>query len=187
MQWFGPKGFTITTANMDLRPGGTLLFSMRSPDGKEMWGKFVYREIIPPERIVWVNSFSDKDGGLTRHPMTPSWPMEMLSSVTFTEQAGKTTVTIQWSPLNASAEELQTFENMRSGMNQGWGGTLEQLGKLFGQRQVIKGAPHAHKIKTAPEKNASQELVITRTFQAPREVVFKAWTDPRHIAQCGGD
>jgi uncharacterized protein YndB with AHSA1/START domain len=127
MQWFGPKGFAITTASMDFRPGGTLLFCMRAPDGKEMWGKFVYREITPPERIVWINSFSDKDGGLTRHPMTPSWPAEMLSSATFTEQAGKTTVTIQWTPLNASAEELQIFENMRSGMNQGWTGTFEQL------------------------------------------------------------
>ena len=62
------------SSKMDLRPGGTYHYGMRTPDGKEMWGRFVYREIIPPERIVFVNSFSDPEGGITRHPMAPTWP-----------------------------------------------------------------------------------------------------------------
>ncbi len=49
----------------------------------QLWGKFVYREIVEPEKIILVNSFSDKDGGLTRHPMSPSWPLQLLSTTTF--------------------------------------------------------------------------------------------------------
>lgn len=74
MQWFGPKGFTMPIAKMDFRPGGTFHYCLRSADGKEMWGKFVYREIVAPERIVLVNSFSDENGNLTRHPFSASWP-----------------------------------------------------------------------------------------------------------------
>ena len=61
MQWFGPKGVSIAQATLDFRPGGLFHFCMRMPDGKAMWGKFVYREIEPPRRIVWVNSFSDEN------------------------------------------------------------------------------------------------------------------------------
>src|SRR5579864_531181 len=68
MQWFGPKGFTMPVAKMDFRPGGMFHYCMQSPDGNRMWGKFVYREIVVPERIVLVNSFSDEAGGITRHP-----------------------------------------------------------------------------------------------------------------------
>ena len=127
VQWFGPKGFKITTANLDLRPGGTFHYCLRSPDGHELWGKFVYREIVAPERIVLVNSFSDAAGGLTRHPKSPTWPLEMLSATTFTEQDGKTTMTLKWSPLNATEEECKTFAAAHKGMEQGWTGTLDQL------------------------------------------------------------
>ncbi len=125
--WWGPKGFTVRFSRMEFRPGGTYHYCMKSPDGHDMWGKFVYREIVAPERIVFINSFSDEHGGLTRHPMSPTWPLEMLSTFTLTEQGGKTTFTIRWSPLNASAAERKTFDEGRGGMQQGWGGTLDQL------------------------------------------------------------
>jgi uncharacterized protein YndB with AHSA1/START domain len=50
--WWGPKGFTFDVAKLDFRPGGIFHYSMRSPDGHVMWGKFVYREIVEPEKIV---------------------------------------------------------------------------------------------------------------------------------------
>jgi uncharacterized protein YndB with AHSA1/START domain len=126
-QWFGPKGVTITTASLDFRPGGIFHYCMKTPDGKDMWGKFTYRKITPPERIEWVNSFSDPSGGITRHPMAPAWPAEMLSVATFEDQGGKTKLSIHWSPLNATAEEVAFFNGMHSSMNQGWTGTFEQL------------------------------------------------------------
>ena len=76
MRWFGPKGFTMSSATLDFRPGGVFLYSLRSPDGLEIWGKFAYREIVAPERIVVVNSFSDETGGVTRHPLNPTWPLD---------------------------------------------------------------------------------------------------------------
>ena len=76
--WWGPKGFKVTHCKVDLRPGGLMHYCLRMPDGKDMWGRFVYREIVKPERLVWVNSFSDKDGGISVHPMSPTWPREMM-------------------------------------------------------------------------------------------------------------
>jgi len=126
-QWFSPKGFTVIAAKMDLRPGGTYHYGMRTPDGQEMWGKWTFREIKAPERLVLVNSFSDAAGGITRHPMAPTWPREMLSTSTFTEKDGKTTLTLEWLPFNATPEEIATFEAGRAGMTQGWSGTFEQF------------------------------------------------------------
>lgn len=125
--WWGPKGVTVIASNMDLRPGGTYHYGMRTPDGKEMWGKFIYREITPPERLVFVSMFSDERGGVTRHPMAPSWPLEMLSTFSFAEVGGATTFTLTWMPLNPTPEERATFENGHESMKQGWTGTFEQL------------------------------------------------------------
>lgn len=127
-QWWGPKGSTIVASKMDLRVGGTYLGAMRDPSGRVMWAKFVYREIVPPERLTWLHSFSDENGGLTRHPLSPTWPLELLTVVTFEElSGGKTKLTLRWSPHNASAEEKKTFDQARDSMKQGWGGTFEQL------------------------------------------------------------
>jgi uncharacterized protein YndB with AHSA1/START domain len=127
-QWWGPKGVTVSTSKMDLRPGGTYLYGMRAPDGALMWGKMVYREISPRDRIVFINSFSDEDGGTTHHPMAPTWPLEMLSVFTFEDMpGGKTKFTVRWSPHNPTDEEQQTFDAGHDSMRQGWGGTLDKL------------------------------------------------------------
>jgi uncharacterized protein YndB with AHSA1/START domain len=126
-QWFSPQGFTVIAAKMDFRPGGSYHYGMRAPTGQEMWGKWVFREITEPERLVLVNSFSDAAGGMTRHPMAPTWPREMLSTTKFTESGGKTTLTLEWLPINATPEEIATFEAGRAGMTQGWTGTMDQF------------------------------------------------------------
>ena len=135
MEWFGPKGFAMPAAKMDFRPGGTFHYCMESPDGHEMWGKFVYREIVAPEKIVLVNSFSDEDGGISRHPMSAAWPLEMLSTFTLAEAAGRTTATVHWTPWNATEEEIKTFDAAHEGMKQGWTGTFEQLAAYLAKAQ----------------------------------------------------
>jgi uncharacterized protein YndB with AHSA1/START domain len=128
-QWWGPKGVTVVAAKMDLRSGGTFHYGMSMPNGQVMWGKFVYREITAPERLVLVNSFSDEAGGITRHPMSPTWPLELLTTFTFEEEpVGKTKLTVRWSPIKATEAEQQTFDAGHDSMRQGWGGTLDQLG-----------------------------------------------------------
>lgn len=127
-RWWGPKGFAVTHCTNDLRPAGLMHYCLRGPDGREMWGKFVYREIVKPERLVWINSFSDKDKGTTVHPMMPAWPREMHTTVTFEEQGGKTKITVRWVPVDGSSEiERKTFDEGRPSMSQGWSGTFEQF------------------------------------------------------------
>jgi uncharacterized protein YndB with AHSA1/START domain len=126
-RWWGPKGFTMTACNLDLKPGGAFHYCMRSPNGQDMWGKFVYREIVAPERLVFVNSFSDEMGGSTRNPWMPTWPLEVLNVATFTEQGGKTTLTMRGTPHNASPEERAAFKAAMHSMEQGFGGTFAQL------------------------------------------------------------
>jgi uncharacterized protein YndB with AHSA1/START domain len=127
-QWWGPKGFKVIALKTDLRPGGVCHYGLEAPNGSPMWGRFVYREIVEPERIVLINSFSDEKGGLTRHPGNMSWPLEMFSTFTFEEEkGGKTKFTVRWSPHNATEAERKTFEEGRTSMTQGWSGTLEQF------------------------------------------------------------
>ena len=127
-QWWGPKGFKVHTCKVDLRPGGVFHYGMTTPEGKDVWGRFTYREIKAPERLVFIVSFSDPKGGVTRHPWSPNWPLETLSTVSFEAQGGKTKVTVQWVPADSATEtERKTFDEGRDGMKQGWGGTFEQF------------------------------------------------------------
>ncbi len=128
--WMGPKGTTIARSSLELRLGGIFHYGMQTPDGALMWGKWVFREIVPPERLVVVVSFSDENAGITRHPFAPDWPLETLSTMTFAEHAGigrGTTVVLNWRPLNATEAERRAFAASHAGMEQGWSGTLEQL------------------------------------------------------------
>ena len=126
-EWWGPKGFTMLSLRLDLQPGGVFHYRMRAPDGGEMWGKFVYREVVAPERIVFVNSFSDEKGNVARHPLHLGWPLEILITVTFTERAHRTTLRLQGHPINATEEEHRTFEDGRTSMQRGFTGTFDQL------------------------------------------------------------
>jgi uncharacterized protein YndB with AHSA1/START domain len=127
-EWWGPKGVKVVKSDMDLRVGGKYLYGMRQQDGTVMWGRMLYREITPPERLVFINSFSDEVGGLTRHPLAPTWPIEMMSIFTFDEMSdGKTKFTVTWSPHNATEEERTTFDNGFDSMTGGWSGTLDKL------------------------------------------------------------
>ncbi len=126
-KWWGPKGAKLTVAKLDFRPGGTFLYGMEAPDGKMMWGKFVYREIVPLEKIVFVVSFCDEHGTPTRNPFMPKWALETLNTVTFTEENGKTTIRISGGPINATDEERKLFEDNFGGMEQGFKGTYDQL------------------------------------------------------------
>jgi hypothetical protein len=78
-------------------------------------------------RIVFINCFCGESGALERNPMVPGWPMEVLSVFRFTEQRGRTAFTLEWTPLDAAAEETELFNSFREGMAIGWEGTFEQL------------------------------------------------------------
>ena len=126
-QWFGPAGFTIPVCRLNLVPGGVFHYCLRAPNGVEMWGKWVFQQIVPPEKIVLINTFSNKHGNLTRHPYVADWPLEMLTTTTLAEEDGKTHLTIAWRPIDATAAEQKNFDSMHGAMTQGWNGTFDQL------------------------------------------------------------
>lgn len=126
-QWFAPPAMKMTRCTLDLRPGGLFHYCLRGPDGKDMWGRWAIREVARPSRLVFIVSFSDENAGMTRHPGHAGWPLQLHSTVLFEAQGGKTKVTVQWLPHEATPEEIRTFEDGRDGMKQGWGGTLDYL------------------------------------------------------------
>jgi uncharacterized protein YndB with AHSA1/START domain len=136
-KWWGPKGFNIIVKQYDLRPGGIFHYCMAG-DGFEMWGRFEYQEIVEPEKIVFINSFSDKDGNITRAPFSATWPLEVMNTLTLTENAGKTTLTLRGGPHNATEEELIAFEGMFESMNQGFAGTFDQLDEYLAKAYAEK-------------------------------------------------
>jgi uncharacterized protein YndB with AHSA1/START domain len=130
-RWWGPKGFTWIEGNLDLRPGGMFHYGMSSPEGKEMWGRFVFHEIVPPERLAFVNSFSDKRGAIVRAPFSDNWPLEVFNLLTLEEEDGGTRLILRGAPINAGRNEHERFQSMKPSMNQGWSGTMEQLEKYL--------------------------------------------------------
>lgn len=63
--WYGPQGFTIPVAQMDVRAGGKRLICMESPDGSmKMWFTGEYREVVPETRLVFTDSISDESGNV---------------------------------------------------------------------------------------------------------------------------
>ncbi|MBP1994855.1 SRPBCC domain-containing protein [Paenibacillus eucommiae] len=126
-RWWGPKGFEINVAQLDFRPGGFFHYNMQSPDGNQMWGKFVYQEIEAFEKIVWVNSFSDEAGHIVRAPFSDLIPLEIRNTVTFSENNGITTMTLSSGAINATEEERNFFEGMFKSMQEGFGATFDQL------------------------------------------------------------
>jgi uncharacterized protein YndB with AHSA1/START domain len=125
-KWWGP-GANAHVSKLEFKPGGIFLYSMKGPDGAEIWGRFIYREIAAPEKLVFINSFSDKDGNITHSPFMPVWPLEILNTVIFTEHDGKTTIVIKGKPINAKPEEIESFEKHRDSMEGGFGMIFNQL------------------------------------------------------------
>jgi uncharacterized protein YndB with AHSA1/START domain len=127
LRWFAPVGFKASAKTADIRPGGTLHYSMNTPDGRTIWGLWAFREVAPPARIVFLATFSDEAGGLTRNPWTASWPVHVLTTVTFAEHDGRTTLTMHAVPIDATPQEHATFRSGHVQIHAGWTGTLDQL------------------------------------------------------------
>ena len=122
VRWWAPKSCTTPYCKVDLRPGGKFHFCMRTPEGRDIWGIGVYREIVVPERIVYTDSFADADGNPVppgHYGMSDSHPAETLVTVTFADHEGGTKVTLRHS-IPESVEE-------RKGTEQGWDEMLDRL------------------------------------------------------------
>jgi uncharacterized protein YndB with AHSA1/START domain len=117
-RWFAPLPWTTPHAELDVRPGGANLIVMRGPDGKEFPNRGVYLEIVPNERLVVTDAY-------TNAWATSEKPF-MTAILTFEDEDGKTRYTARvrhW-----TVADRETHEKM--GFHQGWGQCTDQLAAL---------------------------------------------------------
>jgi uncharacterized protein YndB with AHSA1/START domain len=168
-RWWGPSAFTIPVCDVDVRAGGAFRLVMRSPDGVDYPLTGFYREIVEPERLVMALD-------ATEHPaewhdlMKPGRSPDevnpagiMVQTATFEALGRKTRLTIR------TRFESQAIRDaaLRMGMTEGWSSSLDRL------EEALSGP-------------ADREILLSRDFQAPRELVWEAWTDPRHVVAWWG-
>jgi len=114
--WWGRRGSTLPICEMDFRPGGAWRFVERGPDGQDNAFRGVYREITPPERIVWTFEFEGMPGHVS------------VETLTFVERDGKTTLT--------GRSVFETREDrdgmLQSGMEAGATETMDRLAEYLG-------------------------------------------------------
>jgi uncharacterized protein YndB with AHSA1/START domain len=127
--WWSPKEWSTPVFRMDFRVGGKFVMCMRGPDGKDIWGTGIYREIVPLQRFVVTDSFADEKGNVvpaTKYGMNPDMPLEMLITVTL-EKLGpnKTRMTLRHSGMPASEQ---------TGANQGWSEMFDKLVQYLAKR-----------------------------------------------------
>ena len=113
-RWWGPKGFTNPICEMDVKPGGALRIVMRAPDGADHPMRGIFREIVEPERLVFTNIAVDADG----KPL-----IDGLTTVTFTEENGKTQLTLQTRATGLVAFATRMLDGMEEDAKLGapWG------------------------------------------------------------------
>jgi uncharacterized protein YndB with AHSA1/START domain len=133
-EWWGPKGLPLTVEQSDLQPGGMFLYRTRSADGHEWWGRLVYTEIVVNERLEFVTAYSDPHGGLGHHPLAPSWPSQVLNTVTFIEHGDATRIVLEASPIEPTDEERANFAEGRLLLQQGFAGMFLQLDAFLAHR-----------------------------------------------------
>ncbi len=117
-QWFAPRPWTTPVVELDVRPGGSVLFVMRSPEGQDMPNHGVYLEVVPNQRLVTTDAFT--------RAWEPSAKPFMLLIVTFEDEGGKTRYTARvrhW-----TVEDKEAHEKM--GFHEGWGICADQLTAL---------------------------------------------------------
>lgn len=116
-RWLGVRGgWSMVVCEVDLRVGGTYRYVWRGPDGKDMGMGGVYREIVPPQRLVATEVFDD-----------PWYPGEALDTTVLVEQGGKTTVT---TTVHYASQEVRDGV-LKSPMERGVAESYDQLAEYL--------------------------------------------------------
>jgi uncharacterized protein YndB with AHSA1/START domain len=128
-KWLAPAGFEMQFIRADIKTGGSNFYLMTNNKDVKMYGRVEYLDIRRPDRLVYTQQFCDEKENISRHPMSPTWPETMLTTVEFAEEGpDRTRVTVTWEPHGAvTREELDTFIAARGGMTMGWTGSFDKL------------------------------------------------------------
>lgn len=125
-EWWGPPGVPITVVKMEFKPNGVFHYKAIM-NGQTSWGRFVYGQISKYDLLEFISSFSDENCGVTRAPFNDKFPLEIFNRLEFSEQSGKTTITLKGYPVNATEEEMGFFASISEAVQQGFAGTFAQL------------------------------------------------------------
>ncbi len=117
-QWFGPRGFTASVPQFDLRVGGALRIVLHGPDGNDYPMKGLFREVVPLERLAFSNIAIDIDGNHLLEGETP---------VTLTAQGGKTTMVLKSHTVGLVPISTQMLAGMEAGRTQ----SIDKMGELL--------------------------------------------------------
>ena len=127
-EWWSPTGFTMIATMSICGPAACFIAACGRSKATRCGASSPIARSSPPERIVFVNSFSNEAGGVAKHPIVPTWPMETLITITLGEEpGGKTNFGVRWAPHNATEIEQKTFDAAHVGMKATWSGTLDRL------------------------------------------------------------
>ncbi len=158
-RWWGPDGFSTTNHEMDVRPGGTWRFIMHGW-GRDYPNRIDYDEVVPLERLAYRHG-----DGETEH---------FKVTVLFEDLDGATRVTMRsLFPTEEAVEYVVRNHNALEGGRQ----TLARLDGYLAQMRPPAGPQ---------DSDEGRELIVTRTFSAPRALVFETWAKPEHIARWFG-
>jgi uncharacterized protein YndB with AHSA1/START domain len=117
-QWWGPSGFTNPVCELDAHPGGKIRILMRAPDGTDYPMTGVFREVVPPQRLVLVTTPVDARGNIL---------LEGVTTVSFVARDGKTELTVHTRAIGL----VEQAGRMLQGMEPGWTQSLERLATLL--------------------------------------------------------
>jgi uncharacterized protein YndB with AHSA1/START domain/predicted enzyme related to lactoylglutathione lyase len=170
--WWGPKTFTAPVVKIDFRVGGKYLNCMRGPDGKDYWSTGTYKEIVPMEKIVVIDSFADEKGNIVRpthYGMSADFPTEATIIMTFeTVQDNRTKFTLYYPSFTSGPEY--------DGALDGWKQSFDKLDEYLSSYQAT----------SIVATHGKPEVVITRIHDGPRDMVYKMMTDPKLIPHWWG-
>lgn len=136
VHWLAPTGFTMEFLQSKSEDEGSTFYFMTNGNGVDFYGKKRILDMRKPDRLVYTQQFCDKDENISRHPLAPTWPETMLTTVELSaEGPNRTRVTVTWEIHGATTkEELETFIQSRAGMNQGWTGPFNKLDDYLAAR-----------------------------------------------------
>ena len=155
--WWGPDGFSTTIHEMDVRVGGVWRFTLHGPDGTSWPNRVTYREVAAPARLVYDHD-DDKDPPQNAFHVT----------ATFDDEGGATRVTMRMLFPNAAARNA----------------TAEFGAVELGNQTLGRLAEHVERLAAAGADYPPFE--IARELDAPRDLVFRVWTEGAHLHEWWG-
>jgi uncharacterized protein YndB with AHSA1/START domain len=123
-RWWAPQPYAIPVCTIDLRTGGIWHYCMRSQENQDRWARSAYREIVPPEKLVYTTTFADE------HANPIEGMPEHLTTLIFKEEAGITRVTARVQFSSAAALKVAVNLGMLQGMSITWEYLVEYVQEL---------------------------------------------------------